>query len=240
MALANAKLPDGDRRKLTRLQALNLHAAATFFETGVMPGPETRAQLIVDVLRATSAAVEAILPPPQGRGRRVGRSVASMTEDPDFAREDSLRRLIQKMGEALRRVRARLVGKVAGGDATEAGGGADQATVTLTSGLGEVEWLDPWQPTAPGLETELAREVGPGHVLAGRRAVAVARRIDDDDVLFYLPDGPASLAVVHLTWTGHRERKPEFPWTVLYHSVADFAERCMRPDHDFRVRPRDP
>jgi len=70
MALANAKLPDGDRRKLTRLQALNLRAAATFFESGVMPGPETRAQL-VDVLRATSAAVEAILPPPQGRGRRV-------------------------------------------------------------------------------------------------------------------------------------------------------------------------
>jgi hypothetical protein len=66
-------------------------------------------------------------------------------------------------------------------------------------------------------------------VLAGRRAVAVGRRKDNDDVLFHLPDGPALLAVVHLT--GHRERKPEFPWTVLYHSVVEFVERCMQPDH---------
>ena len=97
--------------------------------------------------------------------------------------------------------------------------------------LREVEWLDPWRPTAPGLEAELAREVGPGHVLAGRRAVAVARRVDNDDVLFHLPDGPALLAVVHLTWTGRREQKPQWPYTELYHSVAEFAERCMGPDH---------
>ena len=31
MALGNAMLPDGDRRKLTRLQGINLSAAATFF-----------------------------------------------------------------------------------------------------------------------------------------------------------------------------------------------------------------
>jgi hypothetical protein len=106
--------------------------------------------------------------------------------------------------------------------------------MSVTSGLGEVEWLHPWRPIAPGreatvLEKELAREVGRGHVLAGRRAVAVARRDDNDDVLFHLPDGPALLAVVHLT--GHRERKPEWPYTVLFHSVPEFVERCMRPDH---------
>lgn len=62
MAIGNAMLPDGDRRKLTRLQGINLSAAATFFETGIMPGPETRAQL-VNVLRATANAIEAIVPP---------------------------------------------------------------------------------------------------------------------------------------------------------------------------------
>jgi hypothetical protein len=62
MALGNAKLPDGDRRKLTRLQAINLRAAAAFFETGVMPGPETRTQLVA-VLHATAGAIDAILPP---------------------------------------------------------------------------------------------------------------------------------------------------------------------------------
>lgn len=62
MALSNAMLPDGDRRKLTRLQAINLSAAATFFETGLMPGPETREQLVT-ILRATAGAIEAIVPP---------------------------------------------------------------------------------------------------------------------------------------------------------------------------------
>ena len=62
MALGNAMLPDGDRRKLTRLQGINLNAAATFFETGIMPGPETREQLAT-VLRATANAIEAIVPP---------------------------------------------------------------------------------------------------------------------------------------------------------------------------------
>jgi hypothetical protein len=64
MALANAKLPDGDLRKFSRLQAVNLRAAALCFETSLLPGPETRAQL-VEALGATAAAIEAILPPPR-------------------------------------------------------------------------------------------------------------------------------------------------------------------------------
>jgi len=51
-------------------------------------------------------------------------------------------------------------------------------------------------------------------------------------VLFWLPDGPAPLAVVHLTWTGRRERSPEWPFTVLYDSVDDWRARCMRADHE--------
>lgn len=97
--------------------------------------------------------------------------------------------------------------------------------------LRQLEWLEPWEPTGPGLENELAREVGEGHVLSGRLAVAVARRRDNDDVLFHLPEGPAPFAVVHLTWTGSRERRPEWPWTELYRSVEEFAVRRMRPDH---------
>jgi len=62
MALANAKLPDGDRRKLSRLQAVNLRAAAECLEAGLLPGPETRAQLVAG-LTSTARAIEAILPP---------------------------------------------------------------------------------------------------------------------------------------------------------------------------------
>lgn len=96
-----------------------------------------------------------------------------------------------------------------------------------------IQWLHPWAPCepGPGLEVELAREVGPGHVLAGRRTVSIGRRVDNDDVLFWLPDSPSPFAVVHLTWTGRREIKPEWPLTDLYASLESWIEQRMRPDH---------
>lgn len=94
-----------------------------------------------------------------------------------------------------------------------------------------IDWLPPWEPTEAELHLELEREAGVGHPLHRRRAVAVGRRIDQDDVLFWLPDGPAYLAVVHLTWTGKRERSPAWPFIVLYSSVEDWIVRGMRPDH---------
>lgn len=92
-------------------------------------------------------------------------------------------------------------------------------------------WLSPWRPTDADLAVELAREVGPGHPLLGRQAVAVGRRVDNDDVLFWLPAGPAALAVVHLTWSGKRERSPQWPATQLYASVSEWVEQGMRADH---------
>jgi hypothetical protein len=72
VALANAKLPDGDPRKFSRIQAVNLRTAAVCFETGLLPGTETRAQLAT-VLSAAAGAIEAILPPP----KRTTRSTAA-------------------------------------------------------------------------------------------------------------------------------------------------------------------
>jgi len=93
-----------------------------------------------------------------------------------------------------------------------------------------IVWLEPWAATSPGLEAELKREVGKRHPLFGREAVAVGRRFDCDDVLFYLPNSSPPLAVVHLTW--RREVSTEFPWTIFYRCVQDWVERCMKPDHD--------
>lgn len=95
----------------------------------------------------------------------------------------------------------------------------------------DIEWLEPWYEAHGGLEAELERETGAGHPLSGRRAVSVGRRDDCDDVLFFLPDGPQPLAVVHLTWSGRRESSPQWPQTTFYSSVEDWVERCMRPDH---------
>ena len=73
--------------------------------------------------------------------------------------------------------------------------------------LRSLEWLPPWEPTDEDFGVELAREVGPGHPLFDRPTVAVARRVDCDDVLFWLPAGPAALAVVHLTWRGNESAR---------------------------------
>ena len=102
----------------------------------------------------------------------------------------------------------------------------------LPEDLSNIPWRSPWVAVdPPAFETRLAREVGPKHVLYRRAAVVVGRRLDNDDVLFYLPEGPALLAVVHLTYS---ERTPEpdarFPWTVVYTSLNEWIDQCLRRD----------
>lgn len=97
--------------------------------------------------------------------------------------------------------------------------------------LAGVQWLDPWRPVVAGLEAELKSEASAGHPLFGQQAVSVGRRTDTDDVLFLLDGHPAPLAVVRLTWSGRRERNPEWPQTTFYSSLEDWIERCMRLDH---------
>jgi hypothetical protein len=61
--------------------------------------------------------------------------------------------------------------------------------------------------------------------------VAVARRIDCDDVLFATSNPAMPLAVVHLTWTGHMSFNPRTPYTTGYMNWQDWNEQCLLPDH---------
>jgi hypothetical protein len=99
------------------------------------------------------------------------------------------------------------------------------------NGLTNLRWLAPWEPASSGLEAELEKEISPVHPLFGRKAIAVGRRGDCDDVLFFLPDHTFPLAVVHLTWSGRREKSAAWPHTTFYASLDDWVERCMGPDH---------
>ena len=100
----------------------------------------------------------------------------------------------------------------------------------------EIKWAAPWRSIPPGqgvgLAHELRREAGPQHRLFGVEAVAVARRIDCDDVLFVLPPPHPPLAVVHLTWAQHPEQDPAWPGTFLYRSWDDWVARCLMPDQE--------
>jgi hypothetical protein len=93
----------------------------------------------------------------------------------------------------------------------------------------KINWLDPWYFTTPGLEQELIREVSLKHPLYKVNALAVGRRKDKDDVLFFLFDHQPPLAVVHLSW--RHEDSSEWPKTLFYESVQDFIDLRMKMDY---------
>ncbi len=98
----------------------------------------------------------------------------------------------------------------------------------------EIEWLRPWERLKDADEAligELQNELPPQHILYGVPVIAVARRIDCDDVLFAADDPTKTLAVVHLTWMGKRERDPQWPSTTLYRAWQDWIERCLMSNH---------
>jgi len=96
----------------------------------------------------------------------------------------------------------------------------------------QIQWRVPWWPVPPeqdaGTVAELHREMPAGHVLFGRSVLAVGRRQDCDDVLFYLGDTTPQFAVVHLTYA--RETRPEWPNTTLFDTLESWIRQCMVPD----------
>lgn len=97
-------------------------------------------------------------------------------------------------------------------------------------------WLDPWVSALPGLEKELDKEAGPGHVLSGRKCIAIARRIDKDEVLFKVAGAregePVRYAVVQLTWSGKPDADPRIPATEFFGGLEAWASTRMAKDHD--------
>jgi len=100
----------------------------------------------------------------------------------------------------------------------------------MNEGLDWIDFREPWMQCPDGLEAELRKEVSPAHVLFGVDAVSVARRTDNDDVLFQLKDFDKRFAVVHLTWAGRADQDPQFPFTRFYDSVESWVDGCMRTD----------
>jgi hypothetical protein len=98
-----------------------------------------------------------------------------------------------------------------------------------------ITWLEPWLPIEhsnerAALEGEIKRELGTAHPLFGLLVAALAKRRDQDDVLFQISDG--RVAEVHLTWRMQQEPDPRWPNTVIYESLARWVEEGMRPQHE--------
>jgi hypothetical protein len=92
--------------------------------------------------------------------------------------------------------------------------------------------LEAWHTVTPEvgdrLLAELQREIGPGHVLAGRSATVVRRCSSCDDVIFRIDND--AFAVVHLTWSGREERQP-WPMTVTLPSFLALESYVDSHEH---------
>ena len=95
--------------------------------------------------------------------------------------------------------------------------------------LDRVQWPEGWCPLYPNdpaagllLERQLARELGDAHALYPvRHAITcLARREDNDDVLYWIEGATRPFALVHLTWDPGPGPKPSFPWTVCFETLS--------------------
>jgi hypothetical protein len=77
-----------------------------------------------------------------------------------------------------------------------------------------------------GLAAELARELAPAHELFGVPASAIARRLDQDDVLFALTDGTGRVAEVHLTWKANDQ--PPWPHAIIFATLEHWRKTRLK------------
>ncbi|MDD1505264.1 hypothetical protein PVA17_21325 [Lysinibacillus sp. CNPSo 3705] len=85
---------------------------------------------------------------------------------------------------------------------------------------------DPWwlisTSMSESLTKELEKELSQKHILYGKEAVAMARREDNDDVIFWIKK-LNKYAVVHLTYS--KETSNDFPMTLLF-TLSELEEYC--------------
>jgi hypothetical protein len=86
---------------------------------------------------------------------------------------------------------------------------------------------EPWwvisNNIAESLTIELKKELTPSHILYGKKAVAVARRQDNDDVVYWINE-LNQYAIVHLTYT--KENSSQYPKTQLF-TLRELKKHCQ-------------
>lgn len=108
----------------------------------------------------------------------------------------------------------------------------------LKDQFGEIQFLEPWYyiESNGDLEIELHKELSIGHVLYGEKLKAIAKREDNDDVLFIGIGKEPFVAEVHLTWSGKKEADLKWPKTLKSESIDLWIQKRMVPaNRDFEA-----
>ena len=95
-----------------------------------------------------------------------------------------------------------------------------------------LDWGQGWAPINEDGSThegQLAKELGPRHLLHGLARVVFGRCLSCDDVVAALAcmPGDPDLAVIHLTWRGEPESEPDWPYFERM-TFAEFLSRFVK------------
>lgn len=93
-----------------------------------------------------------------------------------------------------------------------------------------IELPEPWYWTNQNLVSQLKREISTNHILFEKKVETLARRQDNDDVLFLVDN--SSFTVVHLTWTNNSHNDVRFPICEQYVSWKELYENRILKDKE--------
>jgi len=96
---------------------------------------------------------------------------------------------------------------------------------------GDMPCLPPWVFADEDLNSQLEKEISPTHILFRKDVKTIARREDNDDVLFAVSDADFQYANVHLTWSSSRSTDATYPRTTTFKDWADVYENLFVPDN---------
>jgi hypothetical protein len=96
---------------------------------------------------------------------------------------------------------------------------------------GQQPCLIPWHFVDKGLNNQLEKEISRGHILYGKVVKTIARRQDNDDVLFAVFDSDFKYTKVHLTWSQSKLTETDYPLTKTYKDWQDVYENLFIPDN---------
>ena len=95
----------------------------------------------------------------------------------------------------------------------------------------KINYLKPWHADNSNMTIQLHREINKNHILYNKTVKTIARRQDNDDVLFEVENADFKYAMVHLTWSQKTLQDPNYPRTKTYTDWQDVYENRIIIDH---------
>jgi hypothetical protein len=83
-------------------------------------------------------------------------------------------------------------------------------------------WFGSPPEIAADMESQLALELPPGHLLEDLAVRVVAHRMGTDDILCWHIQEPRRFTVIHLTWSGGKQTDTDYPWVEADGTFDDF------------------